>query len=56
MKDELWQVGVLSSKLLWGTTKFLVKNAPKAIVTIAVAKRKLIDSIDDETIKMKKKR
>jgi len=61
MKDDsltgdLIKVGIFSSKLLWETTKFLAKNTPKAIVTVAHVKRELVDAIEDELAMIKKER
>jgi alpha-ketoglutarate-dependent taurine dioxygenase len=47
-KDELISGGKLLLGLSWQATKFIVRNTPKAIVTLAHAKRELIDTIAQE--------
>ncbi len=54
LTDDLIKVGLFSTKLLWETSKFLVKNTPKAIVAVADAKRELVDTIESELCKIKK--
>ncbi len=43
-----------ASKLIWDGTSCAVKNTPKAIATVADAKRKLTDGITEEYTKYQK--
>ena len=52
LTDELIKVGQFSTKLLWETGKFLVKNTPKAIVAVAYAKQELVNTIESELCKI----
>ena len=44
-KKELYNATKLILGLSWQATKFIVHNTPKAIVTIAHAKREVIDAV-----------
>lgn len=48
LSSELLNASGLLLKLTWQATKFIVRNAPKAIVTIAHVKREITDAIVDE--------
>jgi len=52
LKDVLKVTGTL----LWEGSKFAVKNTPKAIVTIAKAKRELVDAVEESINKSRSKR
>ena len=52
---ELMDVGVFSIKLLWEASKFIVKNTPKAIVTVAQVKREIVDALSEEIGETQKK-
>jgi alpha-ketoglutarate-dependent taurine dioxygenase len=54
MKNEttflsiLFEAIKLTFKVLWQVTKFIVRHTPKAVVTVAKAKRELTDTLVNE--------
>jgi hypothetical protein len=47
-KSDLWEVSKFLLGCSWQATKFLAKNTPKAIVTIAQVKREIFDLAGNE--------
>jgi hypothetical protein len=47
-KSGLWEVSKFLLGCSWQATKFLAKNTPKAIVTVAQVKREIFDMAETE--------
>lgn len=54
LSKELFSLGWLCTKLAWQGSKFIVKNTPKAIVTIVEVRREIVNGINDEYTEFKK--
>jgi hypothetical protein len=56
LTNDLINVSLFTTKLLWKSTKLIVKHTPHVVVTLASAKRKLVVAIENELSNSKKER